>query len=85
MKRFAISALLLAAYFFCSGSVSGGSSSSVSLEREKFVGEDKERQSIIKEGPLHCKITDIDGKVGVAAKFNFCTFYLPKHKIAESR
>lgn len=50
-------------YLLCSGSVSGGSSSSVSLEREKFSNEDKERHSIIKEGPLHCKITEIDGKV----------------------
>lgn len=52
-------------YFLYSGSVSGASSSSVSLEREKFTGEDKERQNIIKEGPLHCKITEIDGKVGL--------------------
>lgn len=43
----------------------------MSLEREKFVGEDKERHSVIKEGPLHCKITEIDGKVS----FQNCIFY----------
>ncbi|KRT85820.1 PDZ domain-containing protein, partial [Oryctes borbonicus] len=47
-----------------SSSGSGASSSSVSLEKEKRPGSpsDKEKQSIVKEGHLHCKITEIDGK-----------------------
>ncbi|KAF2882336.1 hypothetical protein ILUMI_23835 [Ignelater luminosus] len=46
-------------------SVSGGSSSSISLEREKTSLPssplEKEKQ-VIKEGLLHCKIAEIDGK-----------------------
>ncbi|XP_017769755.1 PREDICTED: rho GTPase-activating protein 21-like, partial [Nicrophorus vespilloides] len=50
----------------CSGSLSGGSSSSVSLEREKITScvlpVEKEKAYFVKEGLLHCKITEIDGK-----------------------
>lgn len=53
--------------FYYSGSLSGGSSSSVSLEKEKTPStpsdKDKPCTIIIKEGILQCKITDIDGKV----------------------
>ncbi|KAK9712627.1 PDZ domain [Popillia japonica] len=47
-----------------SSSGSGASSSSVSLEKEKRPGSptEREKQSVVKEGHLHCKITDIDGK-----------------------
>ncbi|XP_017780003.1 PREDICTED: rho GTPase-activating protein 21-like, partial [Nicrophorus vespilloides] len=48
------------------GSLSGGSSSSVSLEREKITScvlpVEKEKAYFVKEGLLHCKITEIDGK-----------------------
>ncbi|XP_071049993.1 rho GTPase-activating protein 23 isoform X4 [Onthophagus taurus] len=47
------------------GSVSGGSSnSSVSLDREKRPSSpvEREKQNVIREGSLHCKITEIDGK-----------------------
>lgn len=55
-----------------SGSVSGGSSSSVSLEREKISDSisEKDKFGVIKEGPLHCKITDIDGKVRYSGIFS---------------
>ncbi|KAF5295367.1 hypothetical protein FQR65_LT01557 [Abscondita terminalis] len=47
------------------GSLSGGSSSSISLERDKTSMPssplDKERQ-VVKEGLLYCKIAEIDGK-----------------------
>ncbi|XP_031352150.1 uncharacterized protein LOC116177335 isoform X3 [Photinus pyralis] len=47
------------------GSLSGGSSSSVSLERDRSSIPssplEKERQ-VVKEGPLYCKIAEIDGK-----------------------
>ncbi|XP_064210907.1 rho GTPase-activating protein 21-B isoform X7 [Tribolium castaneum] len=47
-----------------SGSASGNSSSSASLDREKSNASplDKDKHPVIREGPLHCKITEIDGK-----------------------
>ncbi|XP_008198097.1 rho GTPase-activating protein 21-B isoform X8 [Tribolium castaneum] len=46
------------------GSASGNSSSSASLDREKSNASplDKDKHPVIREGPLHCKITEIDGK-----------------------
>jgi hypothetical protein len=48
-----------------SGSVSGNSSSSASLDREKANASplDKDKHAATKEGPLHCKITEFEGKV----------------------
>ncbi|XP_063921383.1 rho GTPase-activating protein 21 isoform X5 [Zophobas morio] len=45
-------------------SLGGSSSSSASLDREKANASplDKEKHAVIREGPLHCKITEIDGK-----------------------
>jgi hypothetical protein len=47
-----------------SGSVSGNSSSSASLDREKANASplDKDKHAATKEGPLHCKITEFEGK-----------------------
>jgi hypothetical protein len=45
--------------------VSGNSSSSASLDREKANASplDKDKHAATKEGPLHCKITEFEGKV----------------------
>lgn len=64
--------------------MSGGSSSSVSLEKEKRSSSplEREKQNIAKEGHLHCKITDIDGKVSPVKSilltvfhYRVCMFY----------
>ncbi|XP_044755319.1 uncharacterized protein LOC123314236 isoform X2 [Coccinella septempunctata] len=46
------------------GSASENSSSSTSLERDKggFSPFDKERYALVREGPLNCKVTELDGK-----------------------
>lgn len=46
--------------YVCSGSASGGSSSSLSVEKERLTVPKSEDG---REGFLHCKITEIDGKV----------------------
>lgn len=46
-----------------SGSASGNSSSSASLDHEKPTSSPLEKENIIREGSVHCKILEIDGKV----------------------
>ncbi|XP_049823954.1 rho GTPase-activating protein 21-B isoform X5 [Aethina tumida] len=51
-----------ASTFSFGGSVSGNSSSSASLDREKAPESPSDKEAVIREGPVFCKISEIDGK-----------------------
>lgn len=53
---------------FFSGSASGNSSSSASLDREKVSSSPLEKENIVRKGLVHCKILEIDGKVSCGGK-----------------